>query len=450
MPQDRSQVVWAEGMALDPHHLQQADRHHRSVLQARLRALSAHGWGLTALTVDEERLANGEFALLRCAGILPDGLPFDLPEMGPLPEPRNVQDAFDATETSLAVFLALPAEQPLGANVRLDNGSNRDLRYVAENIRIADENTGQDEREIEVARPAFRIGFGGEALREFTTLQVAEIERGGSGLFSMRERYIPTSLSLSASSRLVQMARRMLELLVARSTTLAERWQGVTQQRELSPADLTVHGLHLAASTYVPLLNHHHAIGETHPEALYTTLLGLAGHLSAFTPGVAAAPRDFPVYNHADLSTCYNALDEILQAFLGGAEPKANYTRIPLVLLRENLYTATPDAALLERSDLFLVTRSNDLAETRIVDELPQLIRIASPETIEAVLQRAVRALPIEHTHRLPSGVPMDARATYFQLRKVGPFWEAIQTSGGLAVFLPAEFNSLEMELIAA
>lgn len=450
MSQDRSQVVWAEGMALDPHHLQQWDRHHRSTLHARLRSLSPYGWGLTALKVDEERLANGEFALLRCAGILPDGLPFDLPETGPLPEPRNVQDAFDATETLLPVFLAVPAEQPLGANVRLENGSRRDLRYVAEVVRVLDENTGQDEREIEVARPAFRLVFGGETLGEFTTLQVADVERGASGLFTLREQYIPTCLSLSASACLVQMTRRALELLVARSATLAERWHSVTQQRELSPADLIVHGLHLAASTYVPLLNHHHNSGETHPEALYTTLLALAGHLSAFTPEVAVAPRDFPVYDHADLSRCFNALDEILQALLGGAAPKANYVRIPLVLQREYLYTATPEASLLEQAQLFLVARSAELSETRIVEDLPQLIRIASPETIEAVLQRAVRALPIEHTHRLPSGVPMDAQATYFQLRKVGPFWEAIQTSGSLAVFLPAEFDSLEMELIAA
>lgn len=450
MPQDRSRVVWSEGMALDPHHLQQGDRHHRSVLHARLRALSPYGWGLTALTVDEERLANGEFALLRCAGVLPDGLPFDLPETGPLPEPRNVQDAFPATEEGLSVLLAVPAEQPLGANVRLEDGTSRDVRYVAEVVRVLDENTGQDEREVEVARPAFRLGFGGEALREFTALQVAEVVRSDSGLFALRETYIPTSLSLSASARLVQMARRLLELLVAKSTTLAERWHGVTQQRELSPADLTVHGLHLAASTYVPLLNHHHTHSEAHPEGLYTTMLALAGHLSAFTPGVAAAPRDFPVYDHANLSSCFNALDAILQALLGGAAPKANYVRIPLVLQRENLYTAAPDASLLEQAQLYLVTRSADLSETRIVEELPQVIRIASPETIDAVQKAAIRALPIEHTHRLPSGVPMDAQATYFQLRKVGPFWEAIQTSGGLAVFLPAEFNSLEMELIAA
>ena len=99
MPQDHSQVVWAEGMALDPHHLQQWDRHHRSALHARLRALSPHGWGLTALDVDEERLANGEFALLRCAGILPDA--YAGPLRGPIEQLQRL-----ATEKAA---LPLPA-----------------------------------------------------------------------------------------------------------------------------------------------------------------------------------------------------------------------------------------------------------------------------------------------------------------------------------------------------
>lgn len=450
MPPHSHRVVWFEGMALDPHHFQQWDRSQRALVHARVRALGAHGWGFSELVLDEERLANGELAVLRCAGVMPDGLPFELPESGPLPEPRSLQAAFPATEEALAVVLAVPAERPAGANIGRGDGLAREARLVAEAVRIPDETTGADEREVEVARPAFRIGLGTEALHDFTTLPVAEVVRAESGLFVLREAFIAPSLRLRASARLVQMARRYLELLVARSATLAERWHGITQQRELSPADLTVHGLHLAASTYVPLLNHHHASGETHPEALFTTLLGLAGHLSAFTPGATVAPRDFPVYNHADLTACFGRLDEILLELLGGAAPRANYARIPLERQRENLYVGRPEAGLLEEAQFFLVARSDEVAEARLVEDLPRMLRIASPETIEAVLRSYTRALGLEATSRLPAGVPMDGQATYFQLQKRGPFWEAIQTSGGIAIFVPAEFSTLRMELIAA
>lgn len=450
MAQDRNRVVWFEGMTLDPHHLQQWDRYHADALNARLRALTLHGWGLTEFELDAERLANGEVAVLRCAGVLPDGLAFDLPENGPLPEPRSLGDHFAATGEALPILLALPAERPSGANVARNGAAARETRWETATVALADENTGTDERSIEVAQPRFRIGFGTEELHEFTTLPIAEAVRTETGLFALREAFIPTCLSIGASDRLIQVARRTLELLVAKSTTLAERWRGVTQQRELSPADLTVLGLHLAMSTYVPLLNHHHAGAQSHPEALWTTLLGLAGHLTAFTPGASVAPRDFPVYNHADLTGCFGSLDEVLQALLGGAAPKANYTRVPLAEQRPNLYFAQPDAGLLNEAQFFLIARSDDLPEAQLVQTLPQMIRVASPDTIDAVLRSYTRALGVEHTNRLPSGVPMDNQATYFQLQKRGPFWEAIQASGGIALFIPAEFSAMQMELIAA
>ena len=450
MAQERSKVVWFEGMTLDPHHLQQWDRYHRDVLDARVRALTRHGWGLTELALDAERLANGEVAVRGCAGVMPDGFPFDLPDDGPLPEPRNIGDAFAATGSSLLIHLALPSERPGGGNVARNGAAARATRYASTSVTLPDENTGSDERAVEVAQPRFRLGVGSEALQEFTTLPIATVVRNDAGLFALDESFVPTCLSIGASPRLMQLARRTLERLVARSTTLAERWRGVTQQRELSPADLTVLGLHLAASTYVPLLNHHHAGAGSHPEALYTTLLGLAGHLAAFTPGVSTAPRNYPVYNHADLTACFGALEKILDEVLGGATPKANYTRVPLDEQRENLYVATPEGGLLDRAQFYLVVRSDAVPEQRLTQDLPQMLRVASPDTIDAVLRSYTRALGVEHTSRLPSGVPMDGGATYFQLQKRGPFWEAIQQSGGIALFIPAEFGSVQLEMIAA
>src|SRR5690606_33854573 len=129
-------------------------------------------------------------------------------------------------------------------------------------------------------------------------------------------------------------------------------------------------------------------------------MLALAGHLTAFTPGVSTPPRHYPVYNHADLSACFGALDAILMEVLGGAAPKANYTRVPLEEQRENLYFARPDGALLETAQFFLVARTDQIPEARLTQDLPQMIRIASPDTIDAVLRSYTRALSVDHTHR--------------------------------------------------
>ncbi|QXD13865.1 type VI secretion system baseplate subunit TssK [Rhodocaloribacter litoris] len=450
MPQDRRRVVWFEGMTLDPHHFQQWDRYYHSTLNARVRALARYDWGLTALEVDRERLANGELRLVRCSGVLPDGLVFDVPDDDEPPVPRNLQDYFPATQERLAVYLATPVERHDGGNFLLQDGeARRETRYRAETISVPDENTGADIRPVEVARSTFSIRFGGEPLQAYTTVQVAAVRRSPDGTFVLDETFIPTCLTLSASERLQGLTRRLLELLVTKSGSLMERHRGAARQREVSPSDVQALGLLGVVNGFIPLLNHYHTHPESHPEALFKTLLALAGQLTAYLPEAGVSPRQLPTYDHGNLSDCFNRLDEQLRGMLGGATPTANYVQVPLQRQRENLYTATLDGDLLQKAQFFLVARSPEVPEEKLVRELPVMLRVASPETIEAVLRSYTRALGVEHTHRLPSALPVDAQANYFQLQKRGPFWEAITEERALAIFVPGEFSQVDMTLVA-
>jgi type VI secretion system protein ImpJ len=450
MAQDQRRVVWYEGMTLDPHHFQQWDRYHRSVVNARLDAVARFNWGVTRLTINEDRLANGEFVIERAIGVMPDGFAFDMPETDPVPAPRNVQEFFTATQEQLDVHLALPAERKGGGNFLLQGAENRRAtRFHAQTASVADENTGLDERQIEVGRSQFQVRFGQEPLQEYVTIQIARVRRDASGAFVLDEEFVPTNLSLSAAARIQGLTRRILELLVNKSSSLAERKRSILKQRELSPADVAAIGLLGAVNAYIPVLNHHLNAVQSHPEPLFRDLLGLAGQLAAFVPNAQVAPRDFPTYDHARLSSSYNELGRIILDLLGGASPQANYVRVPLSTIRENLYKASLDEQLLEQAQFYLIARSDTFSEQQLVDKLPQMLRIASPDTIDDVLRTYVRALSIEHTHRFPSGMPVDQQANYFQLQKRGPFWEAIVEHGELAIFVPQEFSSVDMELVA-
>jgi type VI secretion system protein ImpJ len=134
---------------------------------------------------------------------------------------------------------------------------------------------------------------------------------------------------------------------------------------------------------------------------------------------------------------------------LGGAKVQANYIEIPLEQRREHLYGASIERDLLSSAQFFLIARSDQMDEQQIIAEVPKQLRIASPETIDAVLRSYTRALNIEHTHRVPSALPVDNRASYFELQKRGPFWEAITQTEGLAVFIPKELESLNLKLVA-
>jgi type VI secretion system protein ImpJ len=325
----------------------------------------------------------------------------------------------------------------------------QEARFNAVTLPVTDDNTGDDERSVEVAQTAFQIRLEGEQLERYSTLQIASIVRSPNGVLTVDERFIPPSLSLAASERLKVIARRILEMLVARSLALAERHTAASMQRELSPADFLALGLLATVNGHIPLVNHHLSQERSRPEALYRTLLGLAGTLTAQIPGSTAHPRSFPVYEHGNLTACFNEIDDLLRGMLGEATPRSNYVRVNLQPIRENLYGGQIEQSDLDHAQFFLVARGNDMAEDRLVSDLPRMLRIASPATIEDVLRSYTRALGVEHTHRLPVGLPVDQRANYFQVQNRGPFWDAVRGERAIAVFIPAEFSGVRIEIVA-
>jgi len=103
----------------------------------------------------------------------------------------------------------------------------------------------------------------------------------------------------------------------------------------------------------------------------------------------------------------------------------------------------------LESAQLLLAARSQARAEDELVERLPHMLRIASPEHIDQVIGQAISALRIEPTRRLPPGMPIDERASYFRLLKTGPFWDRIQEAEALAIFVPSEYSDVSLSLTA-
>ena len=87
-----SKVAWTEGLFLRPQHFQQADRFHENALTQRTAQITPYPWGLTALEIDNDLAQQGKFAVRRASGIMPDGMPFDIPGTSPLPEPLELNE----------------------------------------------------------------------------------------------------------------------------------------------------------------------------------------------------------------------------------------------------------------------------------------------------------------------------------------------------------------------
>ncbi len=452
MTPNRRRVIWSEGMALDPQHLQQWDRHVGGLVSARARSLTRYDWGLTRLELDRDRLSNGELAVVAVAGILPDGLVFDVPEQDAAPAARAIADAFDAGADRMAVYLAVPAERAGEPVVLREGGSNgatrrREARYVSGVVAAPDDNTGADAREIEVAAPNLQLRLGSEALDGFTAIRIAEVVRTPAGAFAFDDRFVPTSLRLAAAPPLQQAGRRLIELLVAQRAVLAERRQAILRKPAITPADVVALHLYEVVCGAIPRVAHHADGDGAAPEALFLTMAELAARLASWVP--AARVPDLPLYEHADLTGCFGKLTTILWALLGEAAPEADYIEIPLHALRPNVFAGQADADLLNRAALFLLAGAPETADEGALVDLPTKLRVASPQTIESVLRSATRALPLEVVDTPPPGVPVRPGARVLALQKRGPFWEAIIQGAGVAVYVPAEVGRLDLKLIA-
>jgi type VI secretion system protein ImpJ len=445
----RDKVVWYEGMHLDPHHFQQWDRFQKFLLNFRMRSLTPYDWGLIDLAVDKEALVNGQFSILRCKGVTPDGLVFNIPDEDPAPAAKNFKGTFLPTLTELAVFLAVPAEKQSGGNIRWENEpGRRDTRFTFQTVRVTDDNTGTDERDIGVGKKNFEIRFGSESLEELSVLKIAEITRAQDGSFALSGTFIPPCLSIGASENLMAITRRLLELLIAKSTALSSK-KAMPGDSDWTPQDLPFLLALQSINASIPVLNHFYAGSKGHPEELYVSLSALAGQLSGLSSQADFEPRTFPAYDHDNPVGCFARMDLIIRAILESLVPQAKYLTIPLEKKSESLYVGrVKDAGLFHKAKFFLIA-GGDFPEKKLIDEVPTNLRIASPDTINAVLSGFLKALPLKYVASLPAGLPKKEKTLYFQLEPIGPFWEAIGRSQALAIFIPNELSGLKIEVVA-
>ncbi len=446
-------VLWSEGMFLSPHHFQQWDNENEENLAFVLRSLVSFGWGLTEIKVNREGLINNRFALLSCRGMFPGGLRFDIPDSDALPPARTIEGHFPAAVSSLDVYLGVPSKRVGASNVHLNGPEERQpKRYRSEMIRVADEVTGENEKDIAISRKNLKILFGDESLTEYEHLKIAEMKRTPQGLVSLEETFIPAALHLRASPFLMEMILRLLEILYTKSTSLSEgRGQRTRGLAEFSTSDLANFWLLHTVNSFIPLLDHAYRFGTVHPEKLFLTLSQMAGALLTFSP--AGHPRDLPKYDHLNLKSTFVQLDATIQELLKTVIP-TGAVQIPLQRDSESRFSAKIlDDQLLIGAQLFLAA-SADIPEGQLIMELPQQAKISSVDKIESLLGLALPGVSLVHRSIPPSPLRVKLGFQYFRLEDQGGpetmlHWEAIRSSRTIAFRIPnpKRFAGLKLEL---
>jgi type VI secretion system protein ImpJ len=449
---NRHRVIWTKGMFLVPQQFQTQDRFFESALQFRFASSSFANWGVTELDIDSEALQNGQFRIARCAGVMPDGELFDMPGIDDLPPSRPISSHFPPTRESLDVFLGIPENRTRARNVTLPGPAQSGAdgppatRYLAETRMFTDENTGNDEKPVQVARRAFRVLFDDDYRDGFSTLRIAQIMRNAAGIPILNPRFIAPCLSLDSSTYLSSLLRRQIEILAAKSGALSgPRRQRGKLAAEFSASETANFWLLHTVNSYLPELKHIWKVRRGHPEHAYVAMLRLAGALTTFS--LEGRPENLPDYDHDDLGRCFTLLDEKIRDLMETVIP-SKFVAVPLELRDRFLWNGTVTEDRYFRDSQFFLAVSAKMGIDDLIRKVPQLIKISSQDDIQRLIRNALPGLTLRHVPVPPAAIPMKLDNQYFALNQSGELWNALMLSRHVAVHAPGEIVDPRMELL--
>jgi type VI secretion system protein ImpJ len=434
-----SRVVWSYGMHLAQHHFQAQSRYFEDLTGFAVRSLFYQPWGLASCQLDADALLNGTVSVTHAAGLMPDGLPFSFPE-DPAPEPVDVREAFSPTAETMLVYLVVPEYRSGGAN------AGPVARFAAQTVRVPDEVTGEDVRPVEVAHGNFRVLLEGESLEGQAALPIARVRRDGAGHFVYDPDYIPPCLRIGASSRLLTMLQRLVEVMESQTDSLrAERAAAAGgagtgyASREVAAFWLS-HALHSSLPTLRGML----AARACHPEQLFSELSRLGGALCTFALG--SHPRTLPLYDHAAPTDPFSALERHILEHLEVVLPTKGLT-LPLQRADESYFVgAVPDERYYHRARWLMGVRSS-VGPAELAERVPRLVKVCSAKHIAKLVARAYPALGLEPIITPPAAISPRFDTQYFSIQSTGPCWDLIRQTHEIGVYVPDAIPAAEVEL---
>lgn len=401
--------------------------------------------GFSALSVDVEALKNGTVNLLHASGIMPDGTLFNMPGSDPAPEPRSFSGLFPPDRYTLTVSLAISARQPNGLNCALEEeGSNSDVRFVAQTVPVADETIGGDDKPVRLGRKNFRLVLDSEIEPKAVSIPVIRILRSGSGELVPDPDFIPPCLRIGASARLMYLLRRLLEMMEEKAATLVRSSTAPDSVQFASREIAAFWFLQVVHASLGPL-RHHYASKSCHPEQLFVEMLRMAGGLCTFA--LEAHPRMLPVYDHTQPDICFASLDHLIREYLELVIPTSSL-RIDLAPTADCFYAgAITDERAVGRASWLLGVRA-PMRQLDLITKAPQLVKICSEKFVSELVRRQMRGLSLNHVPVPPPAIAPRPEMQYFSIDRTGPFWEHIVQTRRVGVYIPEEIKTPELELL--
>jgi len=442
----RAKVVWSSGMFLQPHHFQQETRYLERLVDARARCISPFAWGFTELELDEGLLALGKLGIARASGLLPDGTPFSMPQLDPLPPPMNVSPDVKGE----LIYLALPLQREGLNEVDFGTGpgttESGDLsRFEVAEEEVRDNTDASDEpTTIQTGRLRLRLVRAKEANEAYALLGVALVaERRSDGQITLERSYIPPQVAIEASAQLSATASLLHGLILQRAQALAGRMGQLSH----GVSELADFLMLQTLNRNEPVFSQHAATPNAHPRELHRDCLRLAGDLATLASSTRRPP-EFPPYKHDDLVGCFTPVFDELRRMLT-AVLEQNALQIELIDRKYGVRTAVVNDLELVRSGSFVLAVNAQLPGEQLRQRFPAQTKIGPVDKIRDLVNLQLPGLGLRSLPVAPRQLPFHAGFFYFELDKTGELWKPIEQNGSVAMHISGDFPGLELELWA-
>lgn len=438
--------VWSEGMYLGPHHFQAQNRYFEDALNFVTTSLWRDACGYAGLQFDADALRNGTLALVHARGLFADGLAFDLPSSDSAPPPRQFTALFSPVADHLTMHLAIPVAVRDGQNTSL-SGSANGTRYISCEQNMPDQNSGLDEKPIQVGRKNLQLLAESELSDRYVNLPIVRLLRDGTGRFEADPAFVPPCLTISASPALTSMLRRLLDILDEKSTvnTQEQHQRNGVFQAGMSARDVAQYWFLHAVNSNLPILRHFLLCQHAHPQDLFREMSRLGGALCTFVLDVH--PRELPAYDHWKLDSCFAALDEHIRRLLDIILP-TKAIKIPLHPVESFLYHGeVKDERCLGPSRWILEIQS-PIGEADLIANVPKLTKFCSARFVVELIKRAMPGMGLKHLSVPPVQISAQVESQYFSIQRDRGCWEHIVQTRQVGIYVPAEIPAPQISLI--
>lgn len=438
-----SKVLWNEGLFLQPHHFQQADRYTEALVGGLARRITPYGWGVNHLEIDEDVLKVGQFALKSCSGLTPDGTVFRVPGAEDHPPalevPENIKDC--------VVYLSVPQRRQGALEVDMTGAELSAARLRPAEIEVTDV-TSTAKKSTTVAIGKMRLQFALEVddLADRLVIPIARIiEMRPDKEVIVDKSFIPSCLDLRAAPPLDGFIRELDGLLGHRMTALAGRLSegGSTK----GTAEISDFLLLMTINRMVPVVRHLKEVENVHPERFFELCVTLAGELATFMTNEKHPPA-FGAYQHDNLTGTFNPVIKALRQYLSSVLEQTA-TSIPLDPRKYGISVGIIADRKLISTAGFVLAVSADIPAENVRRHFAGQAKIGPVEEIRPLVNSALPGIALRPLPVAPRQIPYHAGVVYFELDGDSPYWGKMTTSGGIAVHVSGEYPGLKMELWA-